>query len=79
MSTMMNGIKPPPASAVTQPMPTAIENTPKSKQLKLLFIDIILLFIIENTTKNPGFFTLGRKKNKNTRIDISAPVQSTYV
>jgi len=38
MSTMMNGIKPPTPSSVTQTLPTATApvSTPKSKQIKSL-------------------------------------------
>jgi hypothetical protein len=40
---------------------------------------ILLLFNLESSAmKNPGYFTLGRKK-KPTRLDISAPIPSTYV
>jgi hypothetical protein len=81
VSTMLNGFKPPTANVVTQPIATNNDSTPKSKQSKIFLFKMILLFIVEtNTTKNQGFFaTIGRRKKNTPRIDISAPVQSTYV
>lgn len=64
MSTMMSGIKPP-ASVVTHTT-LPVQTTPASTPKK-------------SETKKEGFFTLGRKKAKNVRRDISAPIQSTLV
>lgn len=63
MSTMMNGIKPPPA-VVTQTLPpqTTPVNTPKKSE-----------------SQKVGFLTFGRSKGKKARPDISAPIQSTLV
>ena len=80
---MMHGVKPPAANAThTLPAQPTITNTPKSKRKKFVsFMKNQLLFNIESeTTKKEGFFgTISRRKSKNTRPDISAPIQSTYV
>ncbi|CAF1622746.1 unnamed protein product, partial [Adineta ricciae] len=63
VSAMMGGIRHPPPAVVQTPIPLGAAPETISKK---------------SHTKNPGFFTIGRRK-KVARPDISAPIQSTLV